>query len=211
MVEILAHRGSWRTPDEANSNVAFQRCFSSGYGCELDVRDFAGTLVVSHDPPTERGLEFDTVLGTYRQSGATKTIAINLKADGLQRLLSDILTESDLQNYFLFDMSIPDSRQCLKAGLPIYTRQSEFETEPVFYDEAAGLWIDCFERDWITADVVQTHLKAGKQVALVSPELHGRNPTSAWASWREICIAVDDDNVMLCTDHPDQADKYFNA
>ena len=211
MVEILAHRGSWQSPKEANSNPAFHRCFSSGFGCELDVRDFAGALVISHDPPRELGLEFGTVLGTYREAGATKTIAINLKSDGLQDLLSDTLTENDMQNYFLFDMSVPDARQCLKAGLPIFTRQSEFEVEPVFYEDAAGVWMDCFQQDWITHEVVETHLGAGKKVALVSPELHGRDPASAWQSWREICGAVDGDNVMLCTDHPEEADEYFNA
>ena len=211
MVEILAHRGSWRSPEEANSNLAFHRCFSNGFGCELDVRDFAGTLVVSHDPPAEKGLEFDTVLETYRETRAKQTIAINVKADGLQGLLSDVLTDFDLESYFLFDMSVPDTRQCLKAGFPIFTRQSEFEAKPVFYEDATGVWIDCFQSDWINADVMNPHLDAGKKVALVSPELHGRDPAPAWESWREICIAVNDDNVMLCTDHPDQANEYFNV
>ena len=51
-MELLAHRGFWRTPAEKNAEAAFRRAFDAGYGIETDVRDRLGELVVSHDPAT---------------------------------------------------------------------------------------------------------------------------------------------------------------
>lgn len=44
------------------------------------------------------------------------------------------------------------------------------ERMPAFYETATGVLIDCFEDDWIYSNVIRAHLRAGKDVALVSPD-----------------------------------------
>ncbi len=200
---VLAHRGLWTEPSEKNSLEAIERAFAAGFGVETDVRDHDGRLVLSHDMPTgDRFILFERVLELFAKHGCPGALAINIKADGLHVPLKREITKHDLKRTFVFDMSVPDARGYLSHGMTVFTRQSEIEWEPAFYSAASGVWLDCFERDWITATTVRGHRRAGKQVALVSPELHGRDPYPAWDRWREIVGA---EELMLCTDLPYQA------
>ena len=71
------------------------------------------------------------------------------------------------------------------------------------------MWVDMFTNDWVQARDVEKHLDAGKQVALVSPELHQRPHLPFWASLRDAGFAANP-NVMLCTDHPRAAREFFH-
>jgi glycerophosphoryl diester phosphodiesterase len=204
---FLAHRGHWLHPDDRNSAAALARAVSAGYGLETDIRDHDGALVVAHDPPTGAGLmTLDDLLDLYVSAGAPGALALNIKADGLHRPLLEALERWNLTNAFVFDMSTPDTLGYLRRGARVFTRQSEYEPQPAFYAQAAGVWLDCFERDWITAEVVEGHLAADKQVALVSPELHGRAHQDAWERWRGLAGRG---GLMLCTDFPDEARAVF--
>ena len=77
---------------------------------------------------------------------------------------------------------------------------------PSYYDLAAGVWLDAFERDWIDGQVIGHHREAGKRVALVSPELHGRSQEAQWQVWSGLSGG---DDVMICTDFPIQARAAF--
>src|SRR5438309_53835 len=61
---VLAHRGWWSDPQDRNTRAAFAKAFAAGYGIETDVRDSAGRLVISHDPPFvgEDLMSFDALL-----------------------------------------------------------------------------------------------------------------------------------------------------
>jgi hypothetical protein len=211
-VIILSHRGWWKTDAEKNSREAFQRSFEHGWGAELDVRDFQGGLVVSHDPPKEGKFPFGDLLGLYRQAGCQGTLAINIKADGLQSLLKAVLQQYEIDNYFVFDMSIPDALGYLKADIRAFTRQSEYETQPAFLEQAAGVWLDAFHGPWADDSVIERHMAVGRPVALVSPELHRRPHLDEWAAWRELEQRAGTNNLlMLCTDFPDEAERFFHG
>src|SRR5262249_41926934 len=144
---IISHRGYWRDPSERNSAGAFERSLALGFGVETDVRDDRGRLVIAHDPPDGSELELAELLRTYGQHDARGPLAVNVKADGLQALLTDAL-EATKARWFVFDMSVPDALGYARASIPYFTRQSEYEPEPALYEGAAGVWVDCFERDW---------------------------------------------------------------
>lgn len=210
-MKILAHRGWWTVPDERNSRVALERAFERGYGVETDVRDRNGALVISHDLPADDGLmSFAELLDLHRRHGHPGTLAVNVKADGLQDLLRAAFAAVPGAAYFVFDMAVPDAVQYVRRGMPAYTRQSEYEAVPSFYEQAQGVWLDAFDRDWFGAETVEAHLAAGKRVALVSPELHGRPHAAAWETWRFLARRADAGALAVCTDFPDQADRYFN-
>ena len=38
-MQVISHRGYWKAASEKNTQTAFKRSFSLGYGTETDVRD----------------------------------------------------------------------------------------------------------------------------------------------------------------------------
>lgn len=207
--ELLAHRGFWNETRPKNSISAFTAAFDQGYGVETDVRDYNGALVISHDIPGPGLQSFDDFLTLYKQCGAPSFLAINIKADGLQTLLHDALTHAGIQNYFVFDASVPDGLLYLRKNMTFFTRQSEFEITPSFYNESAGIWIDEFDGHWVTEAHLKAHYAQGKVVSLVSPELHKRPHEREWADYRQWVATNQWDSLMLCTDYPDQAQTFF--
>ena len=201
---VLSHRGYWKAAAEKNTPAAFARSFRLGFGTETDLRDLAGTLVVAHDPPTAGAIPAEVLFGIYRGVGADVPLALNVKADGLQKWLPPLLAAYGVADCFVFDMAVPDALGWLKAGVPAFTRQSEVEPSPAFYDRAAGVWLDAFGSEWWTADTVGRHLEAGKRVCVVSPDLHGRDPRAAWDALAAAAFRGDP-RVMVCTDRPEEA------
>ncbi len=207
-MQILSHRGYWKISTEKNSKIAFIRAFKLGFGIETDIRDHNGHLVISHNPPTGNCLSLEEFLGLYQLYGNNSILALNVKADGLQILLQEILNQFKIENYFLFDMSIPDTLLYLKQKMPIFTRLSEYEVSPIFYEQTMGIWIDCFTKNWFSKREITQYLEAGKKVCLVSPELHQRSHQSFWLSLRKWEVHHNQ-NLMLCTDLPELAKDYF--
>lgn len=206
---ILSHRGYWKEAEEKNSKKAFIRSFSKGFGTETDVRDHDGLLVISHDLPDSGCITFENFLETYSAYDKNLFLALNIKADGLQFELVKLLEKYNINNYFVFDMSVPDGLVCIKYGLNSFTRQSEYEKIPSFYEEASGVWLDEFKEHWITEEIILKHLNNNKKVCIVSPELHKRDHIKEWEHYKEIISRHDSDSLMLCTDIPEDAKEFF--
>jgi hypothetical protein len=136
-------------------------------------------------------------------------LALNVKADGLQTMTAALLERFGLTGAFVFDMSIPDMLQWLKAGVPVYTRLSDVEPEPLLADRCTGIWLDAFHSDWWDNATLERHLAAGRRICIVSPDLHGRDH---WPVWERLAAAgglIATDDVMLCTDFPQAAKEFF--
>jgi len=206
---ILSHRGYWKAESEKNTLAAFERSFKLGFGTETDVRDLNGRLVISHDPPRGDPISFEAFLKSYRNANIDQPLALNIKADGLQSMLMAELQKHGILKYFLFDMSVPDMVTSLRYQLPVYTRHSDVESTPVLYENATGVWMDSFQMDWITEKSILEHIQNGKEVCVVSPELHGRNEASLWQKLKALHNSTTR-NLMLCTDKPEEALEYFN-
>lgn len=218
-MEILAHRGWWIDPTEKNAVSAFMRALNCGYGIETDIRDCAGTLVVSHDQPAPSTngnplMTLDQFLDLYLTYQGRPTLALNIKADGLAAPLRAALVARNITSYFVFDMSVPDTLGYLNQGMPVYTRHSEFETGSILDLRACGRWLDAFEASYVTPDSIVATLESGSFAAIVSPELHRKPHLGAWAVWRDMLAQLPTERssrVLLCTDFPDQAQKFFDA
>ena len=216
-MHFLAHRGLWKVKAEQNTLAGYRAAFERGHGVELDVRDLGGRLVISHDPPVEAGLTFEAVLELCADYPSRPVIAINIKADGLTAAVGEALARHPAvaEAAFCFDMSVPDALHYLRAGLPAFTRHSEYETVPSFYQEAAGIWLDALVAPWVDPDQIIAYLRRGKRVAIVSPELHRKPHRQAWGLWRAALAAaalppaLTAERLMLCTDFPDEAQTFF--
>ncbi len=208
-MRFLSHRGYWLEPGERNAESAFVRSFERGFGTETDVRDLDGRLVVSHDPPRAGALPLERVLELHARLGPELPLALNVKSDGLEELLGALLERHAVRDAFVFDMSVPDTLRYVRRRLRFFTRHSEHEPTPALYEAAAGVWLDACEGDWARGEDVAAHLRRGKQVCLVSPELHGREPAARWrriGAWlADGTVDAASEDLMLCTDRPDDA------
>lgn len=207
-MKIISHRGYWKTAEEKNKKAAFYRAFSSGFGVETDLRDFGEKIVISHDSPSPFSWTFEEFLEFYQCFSCNSTLALNIKADGLQERVRTALTERAVTNYFIFDMSVPDALEYKNKSLKYFTRQSELEPQPALYDSATGVWMDSFYEDWINEDDILFHMNAGKEICVCSPELHHRDPANFWARLLRM-ESIFDSRIMLCTDEPQKARDYF--
>ncbi len=211
VVTILSHRGYWHLPREKNSPAAFARSFAAGFGTETDLRDCNGALVIAHDPAGADAMPARDCLALHAAQAAGTPLALNIKADGLVPLLASLLAEFSPKDYFCFDMSVPETRRYLTAGLPVFVRQSDCEPEPLFLDRAAGVWADAFGDDrWITREALSRHLDAGRRVCVVSPELHGRDPQPLWERLQGTALTGSRE-LLLCTDRPAEAKNFFST
>jgi len=115
-----------------------------------------------------------------------------------------------MQNYFVFDMSAPDMRGYFNEGIPTFTRLSEYEQSPSFLDKSAGVWLDSFDGDWYDLPLINGLLDKNKQIAIVSPELHGRGHLELWDFMKKKHLHKSA-LISLCTDFPLDAKEYFNV
>lgn len=210
-MEIISHRGYWKSEDEKNSIIAFERSFSFGFGTETDIRDYKGKLVISHDIADANAISVEQFFDIYKNFGKNLPLALNIKSDGLQLKLKEFIKKYAIGNYFVFDMSVPDTLLYLKHNFRVFTRQSEYETKPTFYDRSAGVWLDEFHSHWIDESVLTEHIKNQKRMCIVSPDLHKRDYQREWGDYRAIGRRIDCCNVMLCTDFPEKAREFFHG
>jgi hypothetical protein len=183
--------------------AAMAHSVAHGFGTETDVRDCLGRLVVSHDPAMDDSPPWADVIAQFDETGLP--LAVNVKADGLSFCLAEAFAKVTI-DWFAFDMSGPETVRYAHSGLPFLTRHSDVEPQPILYDSAQGVWLDGFNGVWFDNTTIDRHLAAGKRVCVVSPELHGREPSLLWdrmSAWG--------DSVMLCTDLPDKASAFFSA
>ena len=206
-MNIISHRGYWLESAEKNITLSFERSFRLGFGTETDIRDYNGELVISHDIPTASSITIDDFFKLYN-SQSNSLLALNIKSDGLQSLLKNKLEEFNIKNYFVFDMSVPDTTAYIKNGIKFFSRQSEYEKEPIFYNQAEGVWLDSFNEQWFDLDLILKHIDNGKKVAIVSSELHGRDHIGLWKFIMDNNL-VEKNELILCTDFPELAFKYF--
>jgi glycerophosphoryl diester phosphodiesterase len=207
---VLSHRGYWKDTREKNQKIAFKRSFSLKFGTETDIRDYKGELVISHNIADENCITVKEMFEIYNQYDNTLPLALNIKADGLQQKLKELIEKFEIKNYFVFDMSVPDGLVYLKYGLNVFTRQSEYEKEPSFYEKANGVWLDEFHTHWINEDIIKFHLDNNKKICIVSPDLHKRDYKEEWKCYKEIENNLGVDNIMICTDYPENAREFFD-
>lgn len=205
-MNIMSHRGYWKREEEKNTELAFRRSFDFNFGTETDVRDCLGQVVISHDMPRGDEMPLTSFINLL---GEKKLVcALNIKADGLAEMIHHTMHERARDDWFVFDMSIPDLKAHLKFGNPVFSRMSEIEQEAALYDQVAGIWLDSFDRTWFDVSLIRQLLQGGKRVCVVSSELHGREQYVLWNALRPL---AQEEKVMLCTDFPEEARTFFQG
>lgn len=213
IIKIISHRGFWKTKKEMNSRRAFSNAIRNNYGIETDVRDFRGKIVISHDILSGgKILTFDEFIYKYK-SDCTKynsdtTLALNIKSDGLFNKISKVLKKYHIDNYFLFDMSFPESMNYKSLNLNIFYRMSEYENISRNVKNIKGVWLDQFKSNWYNKKKINEIRDKWGEICVVSPELHKRDYLECWSILKYL---KNKKKIMLCTDFPDKAEEFFNG
>jgi hypothetical protein len=160
---IISHR--------VNSSEALMKV-PTNHGVEVDLRLFNGELILSHDPFIP-GEKFEKWLDGYRHG----TLILNVKEDGLEVLITELLEKKSITDYFFLDQPFPTLRKSAIAKYPTSVRLSEYENPINLKDlNIEWVWLDSFTGDWSYLKKHRNWILEGKlKLCIVSPELQGRN------------------------------------
>ena len=213
-MKIVSHRGFWLTPEEKNSEVAFKRSFSKGFGTETDIRDHQGRLCISHDMPIKNPMPLEQLFDIFVKYDPSLPLFLNIKSDGIGEALRKVLDEYSIENYYAFDMSITEMIHYKKTGLLNFiSRMSDIETTPLLVEDSKGIWIDDFFGRMLLPSDINAFASNDRLLCFVSSELHGRNHEEYWEHLK-VCENKKEfscSQLMLCTDFPEDAKNYFNG
>lgn len=172
------------------------------YGVEVDIRSYGNKLVIHHDPFIE-GESFDAWIAAYRHG----TLILNIKEEGLEARLIELMKLNGIEDYFFLDQSFPFLIKWSNMGeRRCAVRVSEFElveTALSLAGKVDWVWVDCFTHFPLSRESAKRLKDAGFKLCLVSPELQGRSAESEIpalaAQLSERGIQPD----AICTKRPD--------
>jgi hypothetical protein len=210
-MKFIAHRGFWYKPEEKNTFEAFERAIINGFGIETDFRDCNGQLIISHDVPIHLNSTAFDFIKLIKKSPPNLLHAINIKSDGIHSMIKNCFSIIEHDQYFVFDMSIPDALSYINSKLPFFVRCSEYEeVNSYLLDNSKGVWLDSFNSDWFDQNLINSFFILNKIVCIVSPELHKRPYLHMWKFLKDYDFHKYND-IFLCTDYPQQAKEFFSA
>lgn len=205
--QIVCHRGMWKTQDEQNTVNACIKAVETGFGAEIDLRLVGGELLMTHDHGGfEESRRFENLLSGLRKQGINQPLFLDIKEMGMGEIILNILQKYDYDNCFLFNQATPDFITQSQLGLKTFTRVSEYEQlNEGIKSLAHGVCLDLFrETSSLTDFLTKT---CHKDILLISPELHKRQHYPFWEILKKVSYPS---RIFLCTDHPEEARKFFN-
>lgn len=192
-MEIIAHR---------RNSIPELLSTPTDRGVEVDIRSFGSSLVIHHDPFVE-GISFDEWLAHY----AHGTLILNVKEEGLEDRLLQLMVARGVNRFFFLDQSIPFLIRTAKAGeRRCAVRVSEYETIETALRVASLVdwaWVDCFTRFPLTRADAERLKDAGLKLCIVSPELQGRLPATSIPLLRSEIGDYETAFDAVCTKRPD--------
>jgi len=172
------------------------------YGVEVDIRSQGNRLVMHHDPYVE-GESFDEWVAAYRHG----TLILNVKEEGLEARLIELMAKHGIEDYFFLDQSFPFMVKWYAAAAGrSAVRVSEFEsieTALTLAGKVKWVWVDCFTKFPLSGEQARTLQAAGLQLCLVSPELQQRDAETEIPQMRALLASLGISPEAVCTKRPD--------
>ena len=193
LMQIIRHRRN--TIDELIQTP-------SDYGVEVDIRSFAGRLIIHHDPFID-GIDFESWLSHYKHG----TLILNVKEEGLEDKLCALMGEYAISDFFFLDQSFPFLvRTALKEERRCAVRISEYEaleTALRLCHLIDWVWIDCFNQFPLTSGELAELNRTDLKTCIVSPELQGRDAHQEIPLMKERFWASNFMPTAVCTKIPE--------
>ena len=156
----------------------------TNFGVEIDIRDRGERLILQHDPYKD-GVDFEFWLESYNH----KLLICNIKSEGVEYRVIELLKRKGIVDYFFLDSSLPMIMKLNKLGeTKIAIRYSEVEPRELamkFIGKCDWLWVDCFSH----YPEIDDELKMYFKVCLVGPtlQLHDWKIEEEWKSYCAVC------------------------
>ena len=162
-MEIIAHRRN-----KINELLDTPRRF----GIEVDIRSNGQKLIISHDP-FATFVDFEEWIAFYNHG----TLILNVKEEGLENKLLNVMSEFSIKKFFFLDQSFPFLIKTAQTGEKrTAVRFSEYESLSTVLS-LKGLvnwvWIDWFTRFPLNKKTYLELKSSNFKICLVSPELQG--------------------------------------
>ena len=162
-MEIIHHR---------RNTIELLNSTPTSMGVEIDIRSYNKKLVIHHDPFLE-GIDFEEWIKRYNHG----TLILNVKEEGLEEKILEILSKFRIKKFFFLDQSFPFLIKTAKKGESrCAIRLSEYEsieTVLTLKNLVKWVWVDFFTKFPLDKDSY-SKLKTNKfNICLVSPELQG--------------------------------------
>ena len=165
-MEYIAHR--------INTVEELQK-LPNEYGVELDLRDgLDGRIYIQHEPFIA-GEDFEEYLKHYHHG----TMILNIKSERIELKALELLKQYGVKKYFFLDSSFPMIKLLSDQGeYNIALRFSELEgldTIEAMQGKAKWIWVDCFTKMPLTAEIANMLHGWGYKICIISPELEGQD------------------------------------
>lgn len=173
------------------------------FGVEVDIRTQGDRIIMHHDPFQE-GENFEKWLEVYQHG----TLILNVKEEGLEVRLIELMNKHGIQDYFFLDQSFPfliktsnmNERRCA-------VRVSEFEsidTAITLTNKVDWIWVDCFTHFPLTkAEALRLQTDLNFKLCLVSPELQGRTDVKHVKEFIQGVESLGIKGDAVCTKYPE--------
>ena len=138
------------------------------YGVEIDIRSKGKKLYLHHDPYV-RGESFTTWLKYYNH----KIIVLNVKEEGLESQIIEILKKNKINNFFFHDQTFSTLLKNMN-NTKVSIRFSEYEdlkNKNFLFKKITWLWCDNFTRIDLKYNFLKYLKRKKVKICLVSPEL----------------------------------------
>ncbi len=174
----------------------------SDFGVEVDIRSNAENLIIHHDPFSQGEL-FEEWIKAFRHG----TLILNVKEEGLEDRLLNLMDQYDIDNFFFLDQSFPFLKKTSAMGEKrCAVRVSEYESVETALSLSGmveWVWVDCFSRFPLTSEDAKRLQKHGFKLCFVSPELQGRTDRSHIMEFRREIELQGINGDAVCTKYPD--------
>jgi hypothetical protein len=192
-MKLISHRRNTR--QDLNST-------NRKYGIEVDIRSCAAELIIHHDPCVA-GESFNEWVADYQHG----TLILNVKEEGLEARLIELMKTRGIEDYFFLDQSFPFLIKWSKAGeRRCAVRVSEFEsieTALTLAGKVDWVWVDCFTHFPLSHNDAKRLQDAGFKLCLVSPELQGRDAETEIPKLAKLLADRSIVAEAVCTKRPD--------
>lgn len=192
-MQIIAHR---------KNTIAELSQTPSQFGIEVDIRSWGEGLTIHHDPFVQ-GEDFTEWLEHYQH----QLLILNVKEEGLEARLIELMKEHGIENYFFLDQSFPFLVKWAKLGEKhLAVRVSEYEsidTALSLKDKVNWIWVDCFTHFPLNKNTAKQLKEANFKLCLVSPELQGRNAELEIPALQKLLKEENITPDAVCTKRPD--------
>ena len=166
-------------------------------GVECDIRYDGDKLILHHDPFVG-GEDFAEFLKHYHHS----FLIANIKSEGIERRVIELLERNGIRDYFLLDVSFPFIMRLSNSGFAKNAvRFSEYEsigTALASKGKCEWVVVDVFTKLPLTKSICGS-LSKNFKICLVSPELLGRQQDIKKYQKRLSAIGANIDAVLTKT------------